>query len=461
MRKVRPTTGVESFDPKLCLYLLSFLDDKTLGNFLCLSKKWRRLAGSVDLWEPHFRNIRPGYGYISHPEEKDGNLKVGSVQRIHFIPAYAKEIEKFKKRQERAKVRNVFTSWVEQHECLFLFALSATSSGWSPLYWLPVFVFSILLPLKMDSPGRFSWLVTFSPLWAFDFLLLSSLISYWGVSLCCPQIYVPGRVRNWNMDYAVWKTRFNLIWNSMEIVPRRSFFAVLWRLVNSMFLLLFICFTISFPISVDLGIGLTINQNLLLLLGAGAYCTCVIAPLSIREFATQDVGDMVGGFAPLHDAAFFGTMFSVVPGLALTALMFYLKLVKGMQYSFVIAMIPMFTSHCAIVCMSCIGGTVKSCCHRYLYVFYSLDSIFCLTLLGIGAISPVIVFEVLLLYHLEAQRFSYVIAFIPMWILTCCLCCAGCAFSLDYFDRNKWNFQHFGRDQPNDMLLFNDMDDEV
>jgi hypothetical protein len=202
--------------------------------------------------------------------------------------------------------------------------------------------------------------------------MICCLISYWRITLGGPQF--------WNWRYAVWETRFNLVWTSMEMVDRRTRFAIDWRIVNSFLLLSFVCFTVLLPISLDLRIGLSLNQCLMFLLAAGFYCMVVINPFLAREFRKFNPGHgQVANTPPLHETIFFFSILSTIPGLVLTILIFYLRWIIRALFSSTFAMIPLFLAHLPVICMTCWGKLWKDAVYVIPLVTLSCENcIFCI-----------------------------------------------------------------------------------
>jgi hypothetical protein len=136
--------GLQDFDFKLSSYFLSFVDDETLSTFLCLSKKWRLLAGTVELWQPHFHAIQEqNIGLPS--EEQLTELQFGSIQLLHFMPLLAKKKRRIRRRKKHAEKEQALHKWVGQHRRLFGFAVEALQMA--GLFFIS-FLFSFL-----DSPA--------------------------------------------------------------------------------------------------------------------------------------------------------------------------------------------------------------------------------------------------------------------------------------------------------------------
>jgi hypothetical protein len=142
----------------------------------------------------------------------------------------------------------------------------------------------------------------------------------------------------------------------------------------------------------------------------------------------------------LNIFTFMLTMLSFFPATLLTTVLWYLQWRFHLLGSFAIALFPMFISN-AMFIFSCITPYI----FRHFILFQNpfldfMETLF-MGLAGCCFISPLFVFEVLLIYHMDKMKFLWVIVFIPLWLFLCVLGCGGCFTTCTVISDNEWTLK--------------------
>jgi hypothetical protein len=194
---------------------------------------------------------------------------------------------------------------------------------------------------------------------------------------------------------------------------------LLWRLFNTICLLSFSTFSFVLPIGLENGDSLLIDVSFALLLCVGLYGMLVIK-LVYGEAVIIDNGQddgMVDDSVPVY--TFLVTLLSVFPAMLLTSILWYIEWRFHLLGSFAVALIPMFLSN-AMFMFACGTPFIFKLLRLFPDAgFVDGFAVFWTGVGGICIISPLFIFEILLIYHMDKIRFVFVIVFI---LLCGCFC---------------------------------------
>jgi hypothetical protein len=262
-------------DPRLHSTILSFCDARTLVKLIEVSKFWRRLACSQPLWKYLDEKDFPYLviNVLPNEEKVEKDLEAGNnattIKSFPWVEAYSNKVKNI--RILRKETDQALALYNQYQTCkpLTQFGKSLFINGQAGGVILPLFLFTVLLAVKMDKPEQFSWLVTFIPFYIFDVLIIAPIISYWSFYLACPLFFKPGEENGIHDEHPY---KWHFIFQSFHnYVPMRHRYATAFRIVNTLGLCSWVAFTVTFPIGMDRQSEILINASLALMILSGIY----------------------------------------------------------------------------------------------------------------------------------------------------------------------------------------------
>jgi hypothetical protein len=431
MRHTKDTSLFNELDPKVHSVILSFCDAKTMIQLLGVSKAWRRLAASRQFWKfllerDLFTNVKPP-NFEEKKDQELQDLEAGAnkttIQHYPLIDEYRNNVEEIRLSREQMRKATALDAKYRRMGKLFFFGRAMFLNSHAASVILPLFLFTVLLAVKMDKPEIYSWVVTFIPFYIFDFLIFGPIVSYWLFQLFCPVMFIPAGEGG---EFNQWVFRWNFILKSFQYFPHKHKWATAWKVFNSLCLLLWVGFTITFPLGLDLHSGLLINVSFVLMILSGLYA------LFISKLIWDAVNDREKGLHDIYECSFSISPLSMVPGILISGILWFMRWRLQGHSSYTVCLIPMFISNVIMLLspfwpkcfIRCIPWRVENFQEFRIYETPTpLLASCCLVV-------PFIVFEVLLLHHMDKYQFTAVVVFIPLWIL---LGIAGCIGSLVCF----------------------------
>jgi hypothetical protein len=430
----------QELDPKVHSVILSFCDARALIHLLQVSKGWRRLAANQQLWRPLIEHDFPyAFPEVAPLEENkemvdlEGNTKF--VQSYPWVAEYARKAKSIRiLKTETDKAQNL-NQWYNDRQDLFCLGKMWFSNSHAGGVILPLFLFTVLLAVKMDNPGKYSWAVTFIPWYFFDFMIIAPLVSYWCFYLICPVTFKPTQEGG---TFDLWAYRWNFILHSMHLfVPYRDKRATAWRIFNTLCLCMWVGFTITLPIALDGGSTSLLWVSYFLMICSGLYA------LFISKLIWDRVNTQNEGLYNAGDVGLAITPLWMVPGILVTGILWFIQWNYQSIGSYKNALIPFFISQglmlCSPVTTNCLVKRVLWRAQQGQRI--NSEDIFAMTMMTCCILAPLITFEVLLMYHMDSSRFSAVIVFIPLWIMLGIAGCVGTFVFCVYISERSYDFR--------------------
>eukprot|EP00475_Leptophrys_vorax_P032117 TRINITY_DN4924_c1_g1_i2.p1 TRINITY_DN4924_c1_g1~~TRINITY_DN4924_c1_g1_i2.p1 ORF type:complete len:407 (+),score=67.81 TRINITY_DN4924_c1_g1_i2:1021-2241(+) len=375
---------------------------------MCASKRWRNLASEQQLWEILSKRESSRLTKAEHHVAHHSNanlawrfriLNGGDVVLYHpWRLSYIAVMDYRKRIQDRQELhrnhRRVFNSCRSLGYFMELSLLGEWNVLW---FWVTFFIFVVLLPVKLDSPSKFSWWVTFTPLFIYDFALMFSICSYWFMFF---HRVVPLK-REYGMD------ELNLVLTTMTLTGSfRRKFRFQAKILNTCWLMLWMLLTFLVPLLLE-------NNNYIIKIVVGMVSTSLSATgifYWAKYFKLKFFAYLVdtNGVEKLFPVGFLSILFSF-----LTIILWMIHFWTKALGSYANVMIFMFFSD-VIILVSPVAIYVYLRKIRSLFAGVPswIWSSVLVVIFGLLQLS----FHVLLVLHIDHLKFTAVVVFIPVWI---------------------------------------------
>jgi hypothetical protein len=427
--------NVEGLDLAVHMNILSFCNAKILIQFLRVSKYWRKIASTPEFWKLLLS--------LDFPQQFDHNeilrdereIELKEMDHVQEYLAKAKVIRIIRKRFHEGRKREL---WYIKNEKAFIAGKVILSNAHGLLLILPLFIFTVLLAVKMDRPGSFNWVTTFVPFYIFDFLISVPTITYWIFYLRCPETFRTFLTRG---NFEPFYHRWNLLFTSFHlVVDAEHRLALIWRIFNTLCLSLWIAFTVILPIGLGQGSESLIYASFVLMILSGVYGMFIVRLTWRTILNPQDYNET-------ELLGFMTSVLSMAPTMFLSAILWFLQWKFNVIGSYTNALIPFFISN-AIMLFSPLSITILL---KILPPWrpanqdqprpLNFENGMLLFVATLFIVVPLIIFEVLLLLHMEQSRFSFTVVFIPLWILLGITGILGWAIFIPYIKTKMYIFK--------------------
>jgi hypothetical protein len=410
--------SLDDLGPEIRAQIVTFVDDfRVLASLLRVNHGWRRAAADPAAWLQMGKKFLDGKTLAelnSDPEEwkiesasapkNTTDLEQGSrrlkLMKYPWIYSFKQKIEAFLEFEKQNKNWRKQKSFLLKYPAVLAIGRALISSGWQFAMYPSLFIFSVLLAVKMDSPGKFSWYSVFAPLWIYQLAVLMTVASFFGMRFVYPLSLdntYDAFMREPQESDETSNISCNLLFVSLEVLHKTFKGRAIFQIQTLIGILSWIVLCILLPVHLQGDLFVSSSMFLALII------ICLLFPLSLvpasfykcKRYTSWDHGS----FDP--DVPRFLVIWSI--GAFITALLWYSKINNSGIGSFAACLIPLFISQ-FIAGMSIIISDFDEF-RKFISTFFIWVLIILMT-----------IFEALLVVHLDQGKFSFVEAFIPLWI---------------------------------------------